>query len=150
MESETASYLQVVKEPCGSGLSVLFSPDRPSIELVPWLLLSLRFLLTTDSIVFVHGFTGHPERTWSHEVEVRSDLVKHDDANCERPSKRQKLLLPGSTHRKKSDFDKAVYWPRDLLPATVPHARVLTYGYNTHVRHRLGPALNRNTVYDIA
>jgi hypothetical protein len=26
----------------------------------------------------------------------------------------------------------------------------LTYGYDTHIRHRLGPPVNRNTVYDIS
>ena len=44
----------------------------------------------------------------------------------------------------------ATYWPRDLVPLTVPNARVLTYGYDTHIRHKLGPPGNRNTIYDIA
>lgn len=45
---------------------------------------------------------------------------------------------------------RAVYWPRDLLPTTVPGARVLTYGYDTHLRHVFGPALNKTTLYDIS
>ena len=36
------------------------------------------------------------------------------------------------------------------MPSTIPHARVLTYGYDTHIRHRLGPTGSRNTIYDIA
>lgn len=37
------------------------------------------------------------------------------------------------------------------MPGTVPRARVLTYGYDTHIRHQwVGPRVNRNTVYDIA
>ncbi|KAK3681681.1 hypothetical protein B0T22DRAFT_348844, partial [Podospora appendiculata] len=44
----------------------------------------------------------------------------------------------------------SVCWPRDLLPTNFPSARVLTYGYDTHVRHRLGPVLNSTTVYDIS
>lgn len=31
-----------------------------------------------------------------------------------------------------------VYWPRDLIPTTLPHSRVLTYGYDTNIRSRLG------------
>lgn len=51
-----------------------------------------------------------------------------------------------------SSHDKAdpIYWPRDLLPATVPFAQILTYGYDTHVRHWAGHPPNSNTVYDIA
>ena len=44
----------------------------------------------------------------------------------------------------------SIYWPEDLVPSTLPNARVLTYGYDTHVRHKLGPSGSRNTVYDIA
>ncbi|KAH8886362.1 hypothetical protein GQ53DRAFT_608782, partial [Thozetella sp. PMI_491] len=43
-----------------------------------------------------------------------------------------------------------VYWPRDLLPDAVPNARVLTYGYDTNVRHRFMGRTNKSTVYDIA
>ena len=43
-----------------------------------------------------------------------------------------------------------LYWPRDLLPTTIPHGRILTYGYDTNLRHVLGPPLNQATVYDIA
>ena len=32
----------------------------------------------------------------------------------------------------------------------VPQARVLTFGYDTHLRHWLGTPVNKNTVYDIA
>jgi hypothetical protein len=37
-----------------------------------------------------------------------------------------------------------------LVPITIPSARVLTYGYDTHLRHVLGRAGNKSTVYDIA
>ena len=43
------------------------------------------------------------------------------------------------------------YWPRDLVPSTIPNARVLTYGYDTRIRHKAGPSGSRDTtVYDIA
>ncbi|KAL8918427.1 MAG: hypothetical protein Q9208_007332 [Pyrenodesmia sp. 3 TL-2023] len=43
-----------------------------------------------------------------------------------------------------------VYWPKHLLPETLPSARVLVYGYDTKVRHALGAPISKNTVYDIA
>lgn len=48
------------------------------------------------------------------------------------------------------DSHAAVYWPRDLVPATVPNARVLTYGYDTRIKPPLGPPATMNSVYDIA
>lgn len=102
------------------------------------------------SIVFVHGFTGHPERTWTYKGEVRNEQYGCDGDDGERPLKFRKLLRSTSSHYKRSGTRRAVYWPRDLVPITVPNARVLTYGYDTHIRHRLGPVVSKNTVYDIA
>jgi len=93
--------------------------------------------------VFVHGFTGHPERTWTHKGGVPNDQYGHDDDDGERPSKFRKLLPSASPHHK-------MYWPRDLVSITAPNARVLTYGYDTYVRHRLGSAVSKSTLYDIA
>lgn len=46
---------------------------------------------------------------------------------------------------------KHAYWPRDLLPKTVPFSRILTFGYDTTIRHSLiGPESCHNTVRDIA
>ncbi|KAI9665065.1 MAG: hypothetical protein M1821_006513 [Bathelium mastoideum] len=108
-----------------TGLTVVTSPDEPNLD-----------------IIFVHGFTGHPERTWSHKKgNIRGQTLNSDEP-AEPPSKIRKLSL----------FPKpnTIYWPKDLLPHTVPNARVLVYGYDTHIRHKLGPPVNRNTVYDIA
>lgn len=106
--------------------------------------------ITVGSILFVHGFTGHPERTWSHKGEVCNDDDVHDDDTGERPPKLRKLVPSALSHHNRSGARKAVYWPRDLVPTTVPNARVLTYGYDTHIRHWSGPAMSKNTVYDIA
>ncbi|KAF4627618.1 hypothetical protein G7Y89_g10540 [Cudoniella acicularis] len=121
MESEN---LQTFQEPSAIGLSVLVNPSRPSLD-----------------IVFVHGFTGHPERTWSQKRGA-SDGQFENDEDGERPSKFRKLL--GNRIR------RSIYWPRDLLPINIPNARILTYGYDTNIRHRASSAINKSTVYDIA
>jgi hypothetical protein len=96
--------------------------------------------------VFIHGFTGHPERTWtSKQGNVRQrgdDRVNNEPVE---PPLKIRKLNPFSTNTV-----PAIYWPRDLVPATVPYARILTYGYDTHIRHWVGSPVNRNTVYDIA
>ncbi|KAI9784937.1 MAG: hypothetical protein M1839_001132 [Geoglossum umbratile] len=114
-----------------TGLTVVVNPNMPSLD-----------------IIFVHGFTGHPERTWTHQRGDPRHRTDEEERLVEPPTKRQKLG-PFSKSCQKT-FHTAVYWPRDLLPATVPSARVLTYGYDTHIRHKLGPPLNKSTVYDIA
>ncbi|KAI9772514.1 MAG: hypothetical protein M1840_000719 [Geoglossum simile] len=81
------------------------------------------------------------------EIDARHG-TDEEERLVEPPNKRQKLG-PFSKSCQKT-FHTAVYWPRDLLPATVPSARVLTYSYNIHIRHKLGPPLNKSTVYDIA
>jgi hypothetical protein len=99
--------------------------------------------------VFVHGFTGHPERTWTHKGEVPNGRYGHND-DGERPPKIRKLYPSALSHNNRSGIRNVVYWPRDLVPITVPNARVLTYGYDTHIRHWLGSAVNKSTLYDMA
>lgn len=112
---------------------------------------SVSLILITYSVVFVHGFTGHPERTWTHKgEESKHGAGFDDDETLEPPSKLRKLLPSASNHQRKGAIRKRVYWPRDLLPLTAPDARVLTYGYDTHIRHWLGSPVNKSTVYDIA
>lgn len=89
--------------------------------------------------MFVHGFTGHPELTWTHK---KGDGIS--DAAADRTSKMRKLNQRGASSH------SPVYWPRDLLPDVVPNARVLTYGYDTHIRHRFDQPVGNQTVYDIA
>ena len=103
-----------------------------------------------SSIVFVHGFKGHPARTWSHRTEsIVKDRSAHYTDDSERPAKIPRLSSLTSHLRKPADREH-VYWPRHLIPRTLPTARVLVYGYDTNVRHSLGPPVSKNTVYDIA
>jgi pimeloyl-ACP methyl ester carboxylesterase len=98
-------------------------------------------------VVFVHGFNGNPERTWLHKGDASSQSeASSEEYSDERHRKIQKVVDSFKVSRDR----KAVYWPRDLLPQTLPYARVLTYGYDTHLGHRLGRPKSQNTVYDFA
>ena len=91
----------------------------------------------------MHGFQGHPVRTWTHKTE--SVLKDADDG--ERPAKipRHSSVTP---HFKKNTDREKTYWPRHLIPITLPTARVFVYGYDTNVRH--WAPVSKNTVYDIS
>ncbi|KAE8454451.1 hypothetical protein EG329_000074 [Mollisiaceae sp. DMI_Dod_QoI] len=116
-----------------AGLTVLVDPEEPSLD-----------------IVFVHGFTGHPERTWTHKNGEASFREDDESESAEPPPKVRKLNLFSTLQQNRSSNHSAVYWPQCLVPDAAPNARVLTYGYDTHIRHWTGPPVSRNTVYDIA
>ncbi|KAJ9614164.1 hypothetical protein H2200_002300 [Cladophialophora chaetospira] len=130
MASSAHVASSVVVKPATLGLSILVDPDD-----------------STADVVFVHGFNGHPERTWLHKGDAcnlpEASIAGDSD---ERPRKIQKMV----ESFKLSVGRKPVHWPRDLLPSTLPRARILTYGYDTHLGHRFGPAKSQKTVYDFA
>ncbi|KAM3084414.1 hypothetical protein ACMFMG_001481 [Clarireedia jacksonii] len=55
-------------------------------------------------IVFVHGLMGHPKATW--------EII--------------------DTSNNPIDPNETIYWPKDLLPKTIPESRVFSFGYPTH------------------
>ncbi|KAF2231160.1 hypothetical protein EV356DRAFT_519023 [Viridothelium virens] len=114
-----------------TGLTVVVNPEKPSLD-----------------VIFVHGFTGHPERTWTHKRGDPGHQANEDDETAEQPSKIRKLGQFSKSHPEGPR--PAIYWPRDLIPMTLPNSRVLVYGYDTHIRHKLGPPASQSTVYDIA
>ncbi|CRK26254.1 hypothetical protein BN1708_014435, partial [Verticillium longisporum] len=97
------------------------------------------------SIVFIHGFTGHPERTWLQQSPYTHQKQASSGTKNVRSSRFQGILdsLKG---RPKNN----VCWPRDLLPTILPDARVLTYGYDTRISHPFGPQRSQSGVYAIA
>ena len=100
--------------------------------------------------MFVHGFTGSPDRTWTHK---RGDAShRPDDLDGSEPPPKLRKLHPSFPPRgPRAEPPTAVFWPRDLLPKTIPDARVLTYGYDTHLRHKIfGRPVNKMTLNDIA
>lgn len=72
----------------------------------------------------------------------------HDNNKLAKPPLKIRKLFPFSKSHQE-DLYTTIYQPRDLIPLTDPTARVLTYGYNTYIRHKLGPPVNRNTIYNI-
>ncbi|EEY21230.1 pfs [Verticillium alfalfae VaMs.102] len=116
-----------------NGLTVLVEPEVASIE------------TNQLSIVFVHGFTGHPERTWLQ----KSPYTYQKQASFGTKNVRSSRFR-GILDSLKGRPENNVYWPRDLLPAIIPDARVLTYGYDTRISHPFGPQRSQSGVYAIA
>ncbi|KAI0419818.1 ankyrin [Xylaria grammica] len=121
-----------------TGMTVLYVPSCPIVD-----------------ICFVHGFTGHPERTWRSKKRMASAKT-----SIEKFSKRVKLskFLQRSQQRDDLSESSSVlpitpeppYWPRDLLPDVIPRARVLTFGYDTNIRHSLNGPISQNRLGDHA
>ncbi|KAI0450701.1 hypothetical protein F5B21DRAFT_489716 [Xylaria acuta] len=102
-------------------------------------------------ICFVHGFTGHPERTWrSKKRDINTEL------STEKCPKRKRFPFSHQrgdglgTSSDASARPEFMYWPRDLLPDIVPDARVLTFGYDTNIRHSLNGPISQNRLGDHA
>ncbi|KAK3997824.1 hypothetical protein QBC44DRAFT_354322 [Cladorrhinum sp. PSN332] len=103
------------------GISVLAEPETP-----------------TADIVLVHGFTGHPRTTWTME---KSKV------------KKRRGRAANKSHSKsasKVNESDEVFWPADLLPKSIPPARVLTYGYDTNIRHFTQGQISQSSVQDHA
>jgi hypothetical protein len=103
--------------------------------------------LTVCSLVFVHGLQGHPEKTWSYK----------DEESDAKPAKHRNLVSRLLSRKKPApDVEQASnssavtsstrFWPTDPLAKDCPDARIMTYGYDSHVaRFFKGPA-NQNGI----
>lgn len=102
-----------------------------------------------NSVIFVHGFTGSPYKTWTRPRGTADHLNERTDGL---PStKIPRIQAPFRSHAQSDTETKGIFWPRDLLPTTLPNARILTHGYDTHLRHKIiGRPLSKMGVYDIA
>ncbi|KAK4449170.1 hypothetical protein QBC34DRAFT_406129 [Podospora aff. communis PSN243] len=118
-----------------TGMTVLFEPPEPTLD-----------------VVFVHGFTGHPERTWTcakgGTEHAANDRLQGEGS--EPPHKARKLNAFSRAFSSQWGIKPHVYWPRDLLPLSLPQARVLTFGYDSRVRHRFASSVDKGTVCDFA
>lgn len=64
-----------------TGLTVVVEPEKPYLD-----------------VVFVHGFTGHPVRTWLHKKgDVREQ--GHEENELQEPPRKTQKLNPFSSSR---------------------------------------------------
>ena len=108
-------------------------------------------------MVFVHGLRGHPRRTW--EYAARAPVpVQQSVGDAPASSKKKphlfsrigsKLRAPATTSSlgiRASAEREAVFWPAEVLPASLPNASIWVYGYNADVIGGLFQADNKNSV----
>ncbi|KAK9420204.1 hypothetical protein SUNI508_06732 [Seiridium unicorne] len=104
---------------------------------------------SSRDVVFVHGFTGHPYRTWAPKGNSKVERDGAAEPKCRKLfGGKDERTTSGRSHHQLTE----TYWPRDFVPAVVPDARVrvLTFGYDTNIRHALGPQGSKSSVYDHA
>ena len=103
-------------------------------------------------IVIVHGLQGHPVKTWTYKA--KSSTAEHANTtpkkifSIHRKPKQKPGSASGPTLGPKTieGIEKDTYWPRDLLPHDFPNARVLTYGYDSHVSHFFRDTASQNNI----
>ncbi|KAI1123327.1 hypothetical protein F5Y10DRAFT_286279 [Nemania abortiva] len=116
------------------GLHVLYEPEKSENKLI--------------DVVFIHGFGGHPVRSWQYDgrseplVRPRTDpaagggsmkLLRKRTRSADK-TRRMSLGSMGMrnyTWQGESNAPSPVFWPRDLLPIACPEARIMTWGYHT-------------------
>jgi tetratricopeptide (TPR) repeat protein len=112
-------------------------------------------LLTPQSIIFVHGLRGHPERTWGHaRKEPLTDEPVDESLTATQPrgrkSRRAWFRRSERISRTASDASHSEpakpFWPYEYLKDDIPQATLWTYGYNSHVVEDLFKANNKNSI----
>ncbi|KAN0083807.1 hypothetical protein V8E54_002895 [Elaphomyces granulatus] len=79
-------------------------------------------------IVLLHGLQGHPQKTWAYFPPEKKKLFRRV-----RIFQRMNKAISNVT---------GFFWPCDILPGDFPRARIMTYGYDSHVTHWFkGPAM---------
>ena len=132
------------------------------------------------SIVFVHGLNGHPRKTWTYEgpkgdtlqhksreeaaestsrteAEVETDQGKHTKFFLEH-LKAPSVRLQPSRSRSKGKLKEQTapvrknvfFWPQNLPQECMDTARVMTFGYDSHVSKFFNGTANQNTFYQHA
>ncbi|GAW22599.1 hypothetical protein ANO14919_121390 [Xylariales sp. No.14919] len=116
------------------GLHVLYEPEKSDSTLI--------------DVVFVHGFGGHPMKSWQHDDRATPDIRPRADSFIRnRPLRRllkrkrsldtTSLSIIGApitrnhTWHSEPNLSPQLFWPRDLLPTACPEARIITWGYHT-------------------
>ncbi len=110
------------------------------------------FLITYQSIVFVHGLQGHPRNTWTWDSASGRPV---NSTSIESTPKRRRLnFWPKKDRKESSVMDstkqterRILYWPYHLLPEDYPRSRILTWGYNSVVSNFFHGSANKNHMF---
>lgn len=150
------------------GITVLYEAKSPAIDIVvvhgftgdpitTWTLKNAKQSVASDE-----GTTVEPSESDdcapkpSTKIHKRTfDSFTHKISDYEKRSSKFARLFTGrgreiQEHRSTPTATprRDVFWPRDLLPSTVPNARILTYGYDTKIRHTFIGPVSKNNVVD--
>jgi hypothetical protein len=110
------------------GFTVLADPRQAQVECEPALPTKRLLANRCYSIVLIHGLQGHPRKTWLYSPPGAKSHFRRIFAR-----------------KNKAESDatgQETFWPLDILPGDFPCARVMTYGYDSHVTHWFkGPAM---------
>lgn len=93
-------------------------------------------------IVFIHGLQGHPYKTWTYHGNVAEKSTRSEKKFSLKRLLGGKAKSPNRTEQ----TTITVYWPRDVLPQDIKNARVMTYGYDSHVSHFFQGPANQNGI----
>ncbi|KAF2969208.1 hypothetical protein GQX73_g4324 [Xylaria multiplex] len=116
------------------GLHVLYEPEKSDNTLI--------------DIVFIHGFGGHPMRSWQCDDRItpvtraRADshprnrpllrlLKRKGSSDQTNQSATGAKITRSNTWHSESNTPPRLFWPRDLLPTACPEARIILWGYHT-------------------
>jgi hypothetical protein len=101
----------------------------------------------------VHGLRGHPQNTWQYTSRRPASPSPTTEQTDERKKKRgfvhkfsDKLRSRRSPSPAQKSFRQTIFWPAQILPKRVPHARIWTYGYNADVISGIFQANNKNSI----
>jgi len=104
---------------------------------------SITLISCFHSLVFVHGLGGSPWKTWSTKRGRRLPGTPHGAASVADDA----ASIASSGQGTPFDPKKWLFWPKELLPAAMPAARIYSWGYDADVQ-RFMSAAGLNTVHE--
>jgi protein SERAC1 len=124
------------------------------------------------SVILVHGLFGHPFETWSSPITSSPELPTKEGgigagkSNISKLAQRifrtERRLKEQETESdysgpsisedqvgKQAKRTKNFFWPRDLLPTSLPTARIFTWGYDVDIANLFGRT-SQESIYEHA
>ncbi|KAL9102394.1 MAG: hypothetical protein Q9163_002460 [Psora crenata] len=109
-----------------------------------------KLVLSSDSIILIHGLRGHPVKTWASSEPAENNRVVGSSSRREHVTSFFKSQISTSRTKNKQTYTSSqqqqTFWPQDYLSKDVSQARVWTYGYNADVIGGLFKANNKTSV----